>query len=132
MKLANRPRKRAEENLVPLINIVFLILIFFLVASTIRPFSRADVRLAETGDGPSGSSATRTIVVKQDGGLLLGGKPVTAAELAEAAQGWAGSGSSRVTLVADAELEGTTLVETVAALNGAGIRDVKLLTRRSR
>jgi len=132
MKVRATPRKRPEENLVPLINIVFLILIFFLVASTIRPFTERDVRLAETEEASGSGAVPRMLVLTRDNRQMIGGEEVSKEALMAQAAQWAGSGDSSVTVVADAELGGPALVEAVSALTAAGINDIKLLTRRGR
>ena len=66
-------------NLTPLIDVVFLLIIFFLVASH---FVRNEVReevalpLAELGDRDLEAAANRlTVTVRQDGQLFVGGEP---------------------------------------------------------
>lgn len=132
MKLKTRARKPAEENLVPLINIVFLILIFFLVASTIRPFTERDIRLAETKEASSSGAVPRMLLLTRDNRRIVGGEGLSDAALLAQAKAWADGSEQSVTVVADAELEGPALVEAVALLTAAGIKEVKLLTRRGR
>lgn len=132
MKLRSHERKRSEENLVPLINIVFLILIFFLVASTIRPFSERDIRLAETKEASGSGAVPRMLLLTRDNRRIVSGEDVTDEALAAQAREWAKGSKRSVTIVADADLEGAKLVAAVSVLTAAGIKDVKLLTRRGR
>lgn len=132
MKLKARPKKRTEENLVPLINIVFLILIFFLVASTIRPFTERSVRLAETTEASGGAAVPRMLILTNGGDRIVNGATIDGEALRAQAGTWASGKESSVTVVADAELEGTKLVEAVSVLTAAGVKEIKLLTRRGR
>lgn len=132
MKLRSRTREQGEENLVSLINIVFLILIFFLVASTIRPFTQRDVNLAETAEASGAAVVPRMLVLTRDGDRIVNGTQIDDTALTAQAAQWASGDEPSVTIVADAELEGTRLIEAVSIMTAAGVKDIKLLTRRSR
>lgn len=129
MRLKTYPRKQNEQNLIPLINIVFLILIFFLVASTIRPFTEPDVTLAQAqASGPTGQ-ARRLLVLKKDGTILMAGEPIAPADLDKQLSTLAQK-DSPLTIVADAELNGRALIDIVTRANAAGVEGVKLMTQR--
>lgn len=120
--------------MIPLINIVFLILIFFLVASTVRPFSDREVRLADTSvmKGAGAGTGTRMAVLRRDGGKFLGGSLVSDSELQRQFETWATDPERGVTLVADRNMPASQLVAVVTLANAAGIKNVKLLTRKAR
>lgn len=81
MRLPNQSaqRKPLRFNLTPLIDVVFLLIIFFLVASHfVRNEVREEVALptAELGDRDLEAAANRlTVTVRQDGKLFIGGEP---------------------------------------------------------
>lgn len=131
LKLAKR-RKASEENLVPLINIVFLILIFFLVASTIRPFTDRDITLAESREASGAGAMTRAILIHEDGVHLIDGIAVPQGVLAQKLREWAADPDGTVTIVADRAAAAERIVDVVATASSAGLRNVRLLTRRSR
>ncbi len=118
--------------MIPLINIVFLILIFFLVASVVRPFSDREVKLAQSADPNSAGVGTRMAVLRRDGSKYLGGALVSDAELERQFAQWATEPKRGVTLVADRDMEATGLIAVVTKANAAGLLDVKLLTRKAR
>ncbi|MEM1371073.1 MAG: biopolymer transporter ExbD [Pseudomonadota bacterium] len=132
MRLKRTVRKRPEENLVPLINIVFLILIFFLVASTISPIKTRGIELAETQKASKGPIVPRTVVVGENGAPFINGTAVDEDGLTLMAAQWATEEESAVTIVADAKLTGDELVTIVSRLSAAGVKNVKLLTQRQR
>lgn len=133
MKFRRTERQRAtEENLVPLINIVFLILIFFLVASTIRPFSDRDITLAESRETTGAGPVQRAVLVRGDGTFLIAGDVVLRADLPERLRAWAAEPHRPVTIVADRTAAADQVVELVTAASAAGLTSVKLLTRRMR
>lgn len=129
---ATLAKKEPTENLIPLINIVFLILIFFLVASTVRPFSDREVRLADTSVMKGAGAGTRMAVLRRDGGKFLGGSLVSDSELQRQFETWATDPERGVTLVADRNMSASQLVAVVTLANAAGIKNVKLLTRKAR
>ncbi len=117
--------------MIPLINIVFLILIFFLVASTVRPFSDRDIRLADSSESKGAGAGTRMAVLRRDGTKYLGGELVTEDELRQQFRSWAAEPQRGVTLVADRNMPASQLVAVVTLANAAGIKNVKLLTRKA-
>lgn len=128
-----RTKKQPAENMIPLINIVFLILIFFLVASVVRPFSDRQIRLSESSEISAPGAAARMAVLRRDGGIYVGGDPIGAEGLSRQFADWAANDPARgVTLVADRDMDAAALVAIVAQANAAGVRDVKLLTRKVR
>lgn len=66
-------------NLMPLVDVVFLLLIFFLAATTFATEEvELDLRLPEAKSGESGKADRQLIInVQQDGTLSMGGRPVT-------------------------------------------------------
>ncbi|KUO55019.1 MAG: hypothetical protein APF80_10375 [Alphaproteobacteria bacterium BRH_c36] len=126
-------KKQPAENMIPLINIVFLILIFFLVASALRPFSDREVRLAESSEAKSPGAGTRMAVLREDGSIFVSGARVSQEQLQIQLAEWAKDDPSRgVTLVADRDMDAGALIAIVTSANVAGVRDVKLLTRKAR
>lgn len=133
MRLRAEPdRKPPAENMIPLINIVFLILIFFLVASTVRPFSDREIELAEAEQAKGAGVGTRMAVVRADGSVFLGGEPADEATLSRQLAAWAQQPDRGVTLVADKDMPARDLIALVTLANEAGLTDVKLLTRKAR
>lgn len=134
MRLRQTPiKKEPAENMIPLINIVFLILIFFLVASALRPFSDREVRLAESSETTSPGAGARMAVLRKDGSAYLAGARISEVELNSQFAAWAADDPGRgVTLIADREMEASSLISVVSAANAAGLANVKLLTRKAR
>lgn len=126
-------KKQPAENMIPLINIVFLILIFFLVASVVRPFSDREIRLAESAETKTPGAGARMVVLRQDGSVHIGGRQVSDAELQTQFMDWVREDDDRaVTLVADRDMDATALIAVVTSANAAGVGDVKILTRKAR
>ena len=66
------PRRRAasDDNLIPLINIVFLLLIFFMVAGQMQRPMAADIRLPDI-DSQQPAQGDIQLELTADGGLWL-------------------------------------------------------------
>ena len=126
-QIAGARRRRAPaEALVPMINIVFLLLIFFLLSATIAPPDPFDVTLpgasAQEGGDPSGP---RVLHVSADGELAHGDLRGDAAIAALMTMGDGQPG--RVTLRADEGLDGTVFAGILARLAAAGVGDLDLM-----
>ncbi len=132
MRLSRPERRRNEENLIPLINIVFLILIFFLIASTIQPFSGREIKLAVSAMPSNSAASTRMLVIRSDGARFIGGQQMTDNDLQTRLNDWSNESDAPITLVADRTTKASELIAAAALARSAGIKDVKLLTRRVR
>lgn len=124
-------RHAAEANMTPMIDVVFLLIIFFLVSSHLaRRESRLQLKLPEaiTGATDNDPSPRLTINVQADGALLLGPTPIEPPELVErlkserAAQGDA----LRVRLRGDQAAPYAAIEPALAACAEAGVEDIAL------
>lgn len=79
MRLEDDGDQDGGINLMPLIDVVFLLLIFFLAATTFANEEvELDLRLPEAKSGESGKADRQLIInVSQDGSLTMGGRSVT-------------------------------------------------------
>lgn len=79
MRLEDDGEHDAGINLMPLVDVVFLLLIFFLAATTFANEEvELDLRLPEAKSGESGKADRQLIInVSQDGSLTMGGRSVT-------------------------------------------------------
>jgi len=124
------PRKTSDdERILPLINVVFLLLIFFMLAgslSAVDPFDITPPRSASSGeDDPE----EIVVLVSADGRLALDGAPVPDAAFEEmlSARLEAAEGA-RVRLKADGQTDATRVVALMERLRAAGVTRVLLLT----
>lgn len=126
--LRTPPRRRGRADpLIALINVVFLLLIFLMVAGTVAPGLSREVTLIDTTN-PSARPPPDAAVILEDGRLLFGGAEITAG--AYAADRLA-AGISEIRIVPDRELPAHQLVEIVSALQAAGATGVRIVTERS-
>ncbi len=77
----------ADLDITPMIDVTFLLLIFFMVTSTMQPIRDKDIPPAANGDNANAGrfmdvSILSPAVDSADGSLLLEGRPVTLEQLA--------------------------------------------------
>jgi biopolymer transport protein ExbD len=120
------PRARPEPT-IALINIVFLMLIFFMIAGTLAPPLDDQVTLVSTEnlDGRAPPDAT---VLMSDGRLMYRGVATTTQQIITRAQ--TNSGSVEVRIVADRAVPANVLMDHVATLRAAGATSVWIITER--
>ena len=98
-------RPEVSINLTPLIDVVFLLLIFFMVSTSFSELTQLVVDLPEAEGAPASTNTTLLLVVDVEGNMTLDGAPVPkdARGLSEALrQRLSGNTDIPVTLSADA------------------------------
>ena len=128
MNFRRQLRADVSINLTPLIDVVFLLLIFFMVSSRFSDFTQLTVNLPEAKGAPSSLDEALLLTVDADGQMRLNGErvPNDPTGLGEAIQRQIGGNSDiPVTLSADAM---TPHHYVVTALDVASQLDLKQLT----
>ena len=147
IKVRQAPPKRQAESTISLINIVFLMLIFFLIAGQLAPPVDPDVTLAETTEAPP-LAPPDALFADSEGRLSHRGQPVEIAAYLAAlgADGLAsdlapgpapgpapgedaGIGGPAVLLAVDRDLDAARMLEIADQLYRAGAGKVSLVTR---
>lgn len=143
IKVRQAPPKRQAESTISLINIVFLMLIFFLIAGQLAPPVDPDVTLAETTEAPP-LAPPDALFADSEGRLSHRGQPVEIAAYLAAlgadgpASGLApgpapgedaGTGGPAVLLAVDRDLDAARMLEIADQLYRAGAGKVSLVTR---
>ncbi len=121
-------RKRKSEPTIALINIVFLMLIFFLVAGTLAQPLDSALELVNTEDLES-RPPPDALVVHKDGTLTYRGNAV--ADAADYAATLDEESLTRVLVVPDRDLGADRLVEVSRTLRRAGASSVIIVTERA-
>jgi len=134
MEFEGRQRIRIGLNLVPLINVIFLLLVFFMLAGTLRPPEPFNVKLPESTTSDKSEVEPvyeqAELTVARDGRLSLNGHEIARADLPRAlATLFAGVASPAVTFTIDAGADTGDMVDLIAELRAAGATLVFLTTR---
>jgi biopolymer transport protein ExbD len=133
----HRPQRKAdhEERILPLINVVFLLLIFFMLAGRLTdsgPFRVTPPQSTEAAAPPASAGEPRraTLLLAADGRLSLDGvmleQSVLRAAMAERLVRYPGLA---VRLKADGAAEAAEVVAVMEILRDAGIARVQLFTQ---
>ncbi|KEO56117.1 biopolymer transporter ExbD [Thioclava pacifica] len=128
------PRRSLPEPLLPMINVVFLLLIFFLLAATLAQPTPFEVSPPEASGGGAAEPGDLTLFVGADGRLGFGDARDLAALAAlgaatEAARAACGACADTLTLRADSKLSGEALAKLVPELSALGFKNLKLVVR---
>lgn len=126
MKLSVPPSGPRAENTVALINVVFLLLVFLLVAGSITSQAERSVELATSEQAEAGSHGGGALVLGSDGVLRNAGAPVVIAQLAATRER-----ASPVRIAAHRGAPAQALIAIVADLRAAGFSDVGVIVARS-
>ncbi|KIC13491.1 ExbD/TolR family protein [Leisingera sp. ANG-Vp] len=122
------PAAAQKEPTIALINIVFLMLIFFMIAGTLAVPLDKDVTLIEAKD-LEGREPPDALVVHADGRLTLRGEVLPDAAVYAAAL--SDEDREAVRIVPDRDLPARKLVQLGNALRAAGAKRVLLVSERA-
>lgn len=120
--------RRPKEPTIALINVVFLMLVFFMVAGTIAPALESDVKLVETAN-LEGREPPNALVIDSTGQLRHRGVVLTSA--AAYLDRPDSRDRSVVRLMPDRALAASTLMQIAAELRGAGVKRIVIATERA-
>ena len=126
---ASRQRpKSEEERILPLINIVFLLLVVFMLAGQLTASDPFQVEPPISLTEAQAQEQDVTILLGADGQLALDGSVIAAAALRETVQARvARGGIGEVRLKADGQADATQVVAVMELLHEAGVESLHLL-----
>ena len=124
---------RTEVTIVPMVNVVFLLLIFFMLVGRIAPNDSLDVSLPVSESGQAQSDELTQIVIAADGRMVLNGNELDMPALIGVVTDMVTQDSTtRFELKADAKLEANRLILIMEVLRQAGVEELALVTERVR
>ena len=122
----NRVERRVTLDMSPLMDIVFLLLIFFLVTTTFLPDSGMELELPESTTSSASELTPTIITVAQDGGIQLDGRDLSVEELESAVRALPAADRQRITVRADQRVDYGVIVGVIDALRNAGVEGLSL------
>lgn len=121
-----RPRRRVVLSLTPLIDVVFILLVFFMLVSQFADWRRIDLSPPAALAGASSDKRPLTFSLLNDGSFEVAGS--AASSLTQAvALAIAARAQDGVMLTAEDRVAIQDVVDAVAALSSRGITDVRLI-----
>jgi biopolymer transport protein ExbD len=137
VNFASKKQRRPVENVVPLINVVFLLLIFFMLAGSLRPVEPFAVELPQAAGereaaerGAEIEAEGSVLFVAASGELALDGQRLDEATLLTALA--ARSGDSSLELRADAGIPARRFLPLLGRLRAAGVAELELVVADDR
>ncbi|MCC5882736.1 MAG: biopolymer transporter ExbD [Halomonas sp.] len=132
MKFARRRRDPVEVNLTPLIDVVFLLLIFFMVSTTFVTPQALELTLPDSVSGVGLEVSPVTLAVTEQGRYRMGGREFGDAELARVLAAQADQARQHGLVVeADARALHADVVRALDQAGILGIRQVRIATRET-
>lgn len=130
-------KKTVPENTIPLINIVFLMLIFFLIAGTVAPPVSTELKPPASVDLPLMPPAGNAVEILKDGTLIHRGQklpleailarfPASDADRADAFE----KSNEVLHILADKQLPASRLMPVLQAFRARGHKAIRLVTIR--
>lgn len=132
MKIAS-PKKRASSDWqLQLINIVFLLLLFFVMNGTISNIQDWSIEIPETTEITEGGPIAEAAYIDHANALSFRGAPAAAAAIARtwAAEIQPGAKLAPFLVVADKRLPAVQLLARLQELKAAGLPNLSLVTLR--
>lgn len=132
--MKRRPRRREdpELNLVPMIDVVLVLLIFFMIATSLRRESALELRLPESSGLPMpGNPATLEVSIDAEGGYAINGQalhPADAATLREQLKSLSGGRALPLTLRADGRTPHQAVVTVLDVAGQLGLQQLTIAT----
>lgn len=123
--------RRSLISLTPLIDVVFILLVFFMLASSFSTEQVIDILApAGTESAPADRAGAALVRLSPDGGLDLNGEPLSRADLAQRVAAWSVSERPRQYLLQpDPGVTAQQVVTAMDLLKSSGAEQVSL-TRR--
>ena len=136
MKFKRRIQDEHSINLTPLIDVVFLLLIFFMVTTTFSRETRLQVNLPKAEAETLATQSERLeIVVSRDGSFALNGQTLVNGRVETLLRGLAlesdGNLDLPVVIVADSQASHQSVVTAIDAIGQAGFARLSIATQRS-
>jgi len=129
MKLARRKPERELVNITPLIDVVFILLVFFMLAGAIEPSEPFPLVPAASTSEIRGDIQDFVVLIDEDGRIALDDRELSRDELTAAVRAALTSRPGALIQVKpDAEAEAVTVIEVMEEIRDAGAGYIVLLT----
>jgi len=130
MKLRRTKPREEQETMLPLINVVFLLLIFFMLLANVSSY----IPFPVTPPDATASDAARhdvMVAIATDGRIALDGAEIAAASVTARLQDrLRNKAITAVWLNADRDTDSDRVIDVMERMRKAGITEVRLITKR--
>jgi len=130
-RLSDRPRRRAAISLTPLIDVVFILLVFFMLATSFLDWRSIPLRTAGAAGEAAGMEGALLVEVTSAGPRLSGELVDLPALRARVAERVSARPEQRVLVRPGPAADMQAMVATLDALDAAGARELALVSGTS-
>ena len=128
MRLQRTPRALPAVSIVPLIDVLLILLVFFMVTSTFLDLDMLPLIAAEGGGGVAEDSGTLLVRIVPDGGLFAAGQTVQAESIAAfLAERAAEAPGARLLILPSPSADVSSLVRVLDSADGLGFSDIAVV-----
>ncbi|MDZ7840453.1 MAG: biopolymer transporter ExbD [Gammaproteobacteria bacterium] len=124
---------RTELSVVPLVNVVFLLLIFFMLVGQISTPESLDIRPPRSVSGEEGIGGAVKVLLTRDGQIAVDNIVLPESGLVERAAGiLAERPAAEFQIKADAQVDAVRMIRAMEGLRAAGVERLTLVTELDR
>lgn len=128
MKIERR-RRKIIMNITPMIDVIFILLIFFLVTTSFSDLPGLDIELPKAASARQPAGGELVLTVSAGGGLFLNRQPVLRGDLLRLLEAETAGGKDQVLILkADREIPYGLAVEIMDLSRQAGLKKIVALT----
>lgn len=129
MRFDAKHPKNDDERILPLINVVFLLLIFFMVAGRLTSSDPFEISPPNSDVQAPPSTQEMMVQVGQNGELAVDGQEMPLEQMRQiVTERFAEDTATKLRLKADADIDAVRIVEIMEILRDAGVEKLELLT----
>lgn len=130
MEFEGRARIDSKLEMTPLIDVVFLLLVFFMLTTTFLRPEALDLSLPEAATATASEEQTIVVAIEESGRIVVNGRDAMLDDVSSTVRNLLDAGASKtITLKADENIAVKQMVEVMDALRTAGGTDIDLATR---
>ncbi len=131
MKLRRRPEQKTDIDISPLIDMVFILLIFFMVSTTFVKDMKVDIERPAASTATNASSKALRINIDSGSKIYIDGNPIRPWMVQSRVRDFVEStGNGSVLVVTDKGVPADRLIEVIDQCRLAGVPDVGVATEK--
>lgn len=132
MIFEGRTRINTELNIAPLIDVVFLLLLFFMLTSSISRESSIALNLPSSATATQSTKTQIEIIIRSDGEIIVNDESANPQNITDVVKKIAATANeSQVTLRSEAGVTVQALVSVMDSVRKAGINNISLSANKS-
>lgn len=130
-RLADATEESSEVNLTPMLDVVFIMLIFFIVTTSFIKESGVEIERPESSAATPRADVQVLVAITPEGAVWVDGEPVDIHRVGTLVSGLVSDDGSAV-IQADRNATTGVLIEVMDRLRDAGVEQVAVAAQRSR